>query len=176
MGSSISTRHQIGIHRSLPGRLLALLSRCSPVSRLVGKNPRVFYVTLVSSPSQQSAVAGTFGTTSWLSSRADPCRRANGRNLSTGTFYARNVIQCDRQEMLSPASESEDSRLLSAAMRALVILEARAAEVSVPPVSRRKAGVRDVRTLGYVHRMMHYIGTSKGAGVPRVRARRTWSV
>ena len=53
-------------------------------------------------------------------------------------------------------------------MRALVILEARAAEVSVPPVSRRKAGVRDVRTLGYVHRMMHYIGTSKGAGVPRV--------
>ena len=70
------------VTRSIAGAFIPMQPRLSPR----GQEPRGSRCHLCGGfPSQQSA-AGTFGTTSWLSSRADPCRRANGRNLSTGTF------------------------------------------------------------------------------------------
>jgi hypothetical protein len=79
-----------------------------------------------------------------------------------------NVRRFDREETLSPATATEDMRLLAAAVQALATLEARAAQVMASAPNGVSAG--DGRPSGYVGGMMAAIQASGGTDVPRVAA------
>ena len=77
-------------------------------------------------------------------------------------FPARNVSRFDRDNILRPTAATEDARLLAAALRALLTLEARAAELAAPDPGGGMADATtmppDIRSRPHVRRIKRLLG------------------